>query len=287
MIRKTFGALAALALLCAATQAQEPVTIKFADPKAGDRLKVEEEEESASTTTARMDDVEEVREEKGGKKVTFVEEVVTAGDGPGKRPTKLTRTYSRAEFTKGDKTVEGAPLKAEIVIEKKDGKWTFTAGGKPVTGPLGDDLSKAFNRPDVPPTALFPDKPVEAGASWKIDLAKAVPDAPGGMKFDRAKGTGSGKLVRTVKRDGALFGAFELALELPITDLGGKAQFELKPSSSVKNTVLAFGCIDGTNATGKTVSKSVVTIRGSAGGSTILVTAETNGTKTVTPLPKK
>jgi hypothetical protein len=286
VIRKTFGVLA-LALLCAVAQARDAVTIKFAEPKVGDRVKVVEEEEGVSTTTARMGDEEEVREEKGGKKVTFVEEVVTAGAGPGNRPTKLTRTYERAEFTKGDKTTAGAPLKTEIVIEKKDGKWSFTAGGKAVTGPLGDDLSKAFNRPEVPPTAMFPDKPVMAGESWKVNLAVAVPDAPGGMRFDREKGTGGGKLVRTVERDGALHGAFELEIELPITELGGKAQFELKPSSSVRNTVLAFGCIDGTNSTGKTVSKSVVTIRGSAGGATILVTAETNATKTVTPLPKK
>lgn len=287
MIRKLFGALATVALLCAVAQAQDAVTIKFAEPKAGDRVKVEEEEEGVSKTTVDIGGKEQVKEEKGGKKVTFVEEVVTAGDGPGKRPTKLTRTYERAQFTKGDKTTDGAPLKTEIVIEKKDGKWSFTANGKAVTGPLAEDLSKAFNRPDVPPNAMFPDKPIKAGESWKMDLAKAVPDAPGGMKFDREKGTGGGTLVRTEKRDGAVFGAFKLVVDLPVTDLGGKAQIDLKPTSSIRNTVEAVGCIDGTSATGKTVSKSVIVIEGSAMGATISVKAETSGTKTVTPAPKK
>lgn len=285
MIRKTFGVLA-LALLCAAAQAQDAVTIKFADPKAGDRVKVEEEEEGVAKTTVSLGGKDQVKEEKGGKKVTFVEEVVTAGAGPGKRPTKLTRTYERADFTKGDKTTEGAPLKTAIVIEKKDGKYTFTADGNAVVGLLGDELNKAFNRPDVPPHAMFPDKPVKAGESWKMDLAKAVPDAPG-MKFDREKGKGGGTLVRTETRDGALFGVFELVLELPITDLGAKGQLELKPTSSVRNTVKAVGCIDGTNSTGKTVTKSVIAIEGTAMGASIVVKAETNGTKTVTPFPKK
>lgn len=287
MIRKLFGALATAALLCAAARAQDPVTIKFADPKAGDRVKVEEEEEGAATTTVTFGGKDQVKEEKGGKKVTYVEEVVTAGAGPGQRPTKLTRTYERAAFTKGDKTTEGAPLKTEIVIEKIDGKYTFSADGKPVGGPLADELNKAFNRPDVPPNAMFPNKPVKAGDSWKVDLKVAVPDAPTGMKFDREKGKGGGTLVRTEKRDGATFGTFELVLELPITDLGAKAQLELKPTSTVRNTVKATGCIDGTNSNGKTVSKSVVTIEGSAMGATIVVKAETNGTKTVTTLPKK
>lgn len=286
MIRKLFGALATAALLCAAAQAQDPVTIKFADPKSGDRVKVEEEEEGVAKTTVTVGGKDQVKEEKGGKKVTFVEEVVTAGSGPGKRPTKLTRTYERAEFTKGDKTTEGAPLKTEIVIEKKDGKWSFTADGKAVTGPLGDDLSKAFNRPDVPPNAMFPDKPVKAGDSWKVNLAVAVPDAPG-MKFDRDKGKGGGTLVKTETRDGATFGTFELVVELPITDLGAKAQLELKPTSTVRNTVKAVGCIDGSNSTGKTVSKSVIVIEGTTMGATLSVKAETNGTKTVTTLPKK
>jgi hypothetical protein len=284
VIRKTFGVLA-LALLCAAAHAQDAVTIKFADPKAGDRVKVEEEEEGVSKTTVSAGGKDVVKEEKGGKKVTFVEEVVTAG-GPGKRPTKLTRTYERADFTKGDKTTEGAPLKTAIVIEKIDGKYSFSADGKPVGGVMADELNRAFNRPDVPPNAMFPDKPVKAGESWKVDLAKAVPDAPG-MKFDREKGKGGGTLVRTEKRDGALFGVFELVLELPITEMGAKGQLELKPTSSVRNTVKAMGCIDGTNSTGKTVSKSVITIEGTAMGATIVVKAETNGTKTVTPFPEK
>lgn len=286
MIRKTFGVLA-LALLCAAAQAQDAVTIKFADPKAGDRVKVEEEEAAVSTTTVTIGGKDQMKEEKGGKKVTFVEEVVTAGDGPGKRPTKLTRTYERAEFTKGDKTTEGAPLKTEIVIQKIDGKYTFSADGKPVSGALADELNKAFNRPDVPPNAMFPDKPVKAGESWKVNLAVAVPDAPGGMKFDREKGKGGGTLVRTEKRDGALFGTFELVVELPIADLGAKGQLELKPTSAVKNVVKAVGCIDGTNSNGKTVTKSNVLIEGGAMGATIVVKAESNGTKTVTTLPKK
>lgn len=287
MTRILFVVLAVVALLCSEGRTQEAIPIKFAEPKAGDRLKIEVEEESTFKMTVGSGGSAKVREQKSAKKVAFVEEVLVAGDSPGKRPKKLTRVYERAEFVTGDKTQHGAPLKAEILIEKKDGKYTFTVDGKDVTGPLGDDLKLTFDQPEVPWSATFPDKPVKTGESWKIDLAKAVPDAPDGVKFDREKGNGGGTLVRTEKRDGALYGVFELVVELPITDLGENSQLALKPTSKRRSVVTGSACIDGTTLGGKTVTKSTMAIESGAMDVVIVGKTDVTATKTVTQLPRK
>lgn len=277
-----------LAVLAASGAAQEPVPIKFADAKAGDRVKVTEEESSRAVTAVQANGKEQKKEDRGSKLLVYTEETVTPGEGPGKRPLKLTRTYEKVSITKNGKGEDAGAVGKTVLIEKRDGKYQFTIDGAKLTGPLAADLEKAFNRADGPGSrALFPAEPVKPGAAWKIDPKKALADLPGDMKFDLDSATVGGSLVRAFQQDGATFGAFEIKAELPIKSLGDKSPLALKPSSVLNMTVTGTGNIDGTLLAGTMTTKMRIKIEGTTQGLDLTVTADVEQKKTSEPLPKK
>lgn len=287
MVRTCAGAVV-LVVLAASGAAQEPVPIKFADARAGDRVKVTEEESSLTVTAFQANGKEQKKEDRGSKLLVYTEETVTPGDGPGKRPLKLTRTYQKVSITKNGKGEDAGAVGKPVVIEKRDGKYQFAVDGAKLTGPLAAELEKAFNRADGPGArALFPTEPVRPGAAWKIDPKKALADLPGEMKFDLDRATAGGSLVKVFQQDGATFGAFEIKADLPIKSLGDKSPLALKPPSALNMTVTGTGNIDGTRLAGTMTTKMRIKIEGTTQGVDLTVTADVEQKKTSEPLPKK
>ncbi len=286
--RRVFGVLVLAAVAAVQGAAQDAVTIKFADAKAGDKSRVTEEETATTTTTFQVGGKDQKKEEKFSKTFVYVDEVVTAGAGAGKKALKSKRTYEKAEITKDGKAEDAGVVGKTVLIEKKGDKYEFTVDGKALTGPVARELDRVFNQPDGPGTpAFFPETPVKPGDSWKIDPKKALAGLSNdNIQIDIDKATATGKLTKTYKKDGATFGVFEVKAELPIKGLGPKTPVTVKPASTMSMTITGDGNIDGTMTAGSQQSKMKITIEGSTMGIDLVVVANVEQKKSSVPLGK-
>jgi hypothetical protein len=108
---------------------------------------------------------------------------------------------------------------------------------------------------------VLPGKAVSAGDSWKIDMTKIVTELAkqGEMELDSAKSKGEGKLVKSYKKNGALFGEMQFKMDMPIQTIG-KGQKAMKFNDGAKITIdMTFNvCIDGTSEAGTLKMKMVM-----------------------------
>ncbi len=138
-----------------------------------------------------------------------------------------------------------------VLIEKKDGKFTFRyEGGGDVTGAALAKLHSEFNDPDPSPDKLLlPRKAVAVGETWTIetDIFKKglKPDAAKVFDLDKVKATG--KLLKAYKKNGAQFAVMEITLELPLRENSeiAKGYVVLGGKAILKGTMDA--CVDGTS----------------------------------------
>lgn len=284
-LRCAFGVVVAAAFAAQAA-AQGPVTIKIAEPKAGEKVRVTEEEVSTSTT---LIPGQPAKEEKGTRTLVYVEECVTPPAESGKKSLKAIRTYEKIAGTKDGQPLDPSLVGKPITIEKKGDKYTFTAGGTAVTGPIAGILDQAYNKNDGPAAKeIIPTTPVKPGDNWKIDVKKALAGlADDKLQIDLDKAAMSGKLVKAYAKDGVGYGVLEMKASLPITGLGPKNPLTVKPGSSMTMTMTGDGCIDGTTATGDSTTKMAIKIDASVMGVDITVTADVTQKKTTAQLPKK
>ena len=284
-LRRALGVLV-VASFAAQAAAQDSVTIKIYDPKAGDRVRITEEEKATSTTSA----MGQGQEEKSTKTLVYVEECITPPAAAGKKPLKVIRTFEKIESSKGGRAAIGTELVGKpILIEKKGDKYSFTVNGEGVTGPVADVLRQAYDKGDGPTARdVLPTTPVKPGENWKIDIKKAL----AGMtddKFvvDTDKATMSGKLVKAYQKDGAGYGVIEMKASMPITGLGPKNPLTIKPGSTLTMTMTSDGCIDGSTAAGEMTTTMTIKLEATTMGIDVSVVADAIQKKTTVPLSKK
>src|SRR5262245_24757014 len=263
-----------------------PNMTAYAQP--GQRVKVTLDEKGNQKTVFAIAGAGKGMDEARGKALVYVDETLETPKNEA-RPTRLKRTYEKAQLTTAGKTntldVEGKT----VLIEKAGDKYTFTVGGKPVSAEAEKLLGDEFNRVDMkdPVEAMSPKTPVKPGDTWKIDvtdLRKMMGSAA--PEFDKDKVTATGKLVKTYQQDGRQYGVMEFAVEAPITGLGPKSAFALKEGKLVV-TMTADGCIDGTSPAGKTQTGLKFTVAGASGGVDVKVEVDLKGNRIYELLPKK
>jgi hypothetical protein len=253
MIRLLCGLCATVLLAPATPAADEAVELKDYRPKVGDRVRVTDEDRTTTRSIVTTDDKTDSKVEKRTKTVVYVSETlaVKAGD---KKPTKLKRTYEKAEESK-DGEVTKLPLDGKaVIVEKKGDKYTFSYAddGKAVDGKAREELDKEFNKTDKDDIDDFiPRKPLKAGDTWKLDTDKLIKLlAKDTFAVDAKTATGTGKLVEGYTFGGKQFGVYDLRVEFPVTELKGDAPIALKKGSKMALQIIADGNADGTEPDG-------------------------------------
>jgi hypothetical protein len=170
-----------------------------------------------------------------------------------KAPTKVERKYEKAQLTVEGKTTDLAYSGKTVVIEKKDGKYSFTVDGKELSDADAQTLAKEFERDGGDKNdfekAMLPRDPVKLNESWKVDMGPVVKyiGKGGEMELDADKAKGTGTLLKAYKKDDTQFGELKLVLTLPIKSLGkGNMKMVAEAGASATTELNMDGCIDGT-----------------------------------------
>ncbi len=286
-MRKALFAGALVALVAASAAGQEAIEIKMDKPRVGDRVKITVTEKTDSDLTITVGGNDMAKKEVKGKSFVYVDEVLAvAKDAP--KPTKMTRTYEKAETTTDAKSTTLSVEGKKVLIEKKGDKYAYTVDGKPVAADAARILDAEFNKQDKDEARdiMFPKKNLKPGESWRIDAEKLTKGLGGeGLKLDATKIEASGKLTKAYKEDGKQFAVLEIKVAAPITDLGGKGEVKVK-DGSLSVSMTGDGCVDGTSPKGKSTTVMEFKINGEGTGFTIKLNAKTTETRTTVPAPK-
>lgn len=209
-------------------------------------------------------------------------------------PTKLRRSFGKAETVVGKQTKALAFQKADVVFVKKGNSWSAAlADGTAITGiDHRLALGEFGELPPVPLALFIPPGPVVVGTSWKPDAKVALAAFAFGEyhTFDDAKVKTSAKLVKTYDKDGKRCGVIEYQLEVPIVSLKGQVLLPAEEGSVLKVEGTLDGCIDGTERrytrTSKMTQKFATSteIRGQA--VQMSTVAEVTQSETVRPVSK-
>jgi len=253
MIR-LFFAIACAVALPAALSAEDKYTLKLYHGKQGDAALHEKETTQVEAVTITGPDGNVVEDKK--KTTTTVnkyrEEILAKETG--KRPTKIKRVYSTATRKVDDDYQKLAYHEKTVMIELKDGKYTFSVDGKELSTEEAADLAKEID-PKKPADEdmdkiLLPGKAVAVGESWELDgktISKIFGDDEKLAKtIDAAQTKASGKLVKAFKKDGHQFGTMEYKIEVPLKALEGQHPF--REGGKIELVIAGDMCIDGTLA---------------------------------------
>ena len=244
-----------LALFVSAVTAADDDTVTFKDYKAkvGERTRSTEEERATTRTVIVRDGKREDKVEKKSKVVIYVSEVLAVKAGE-KKPTRVQRTYEKAEET-GEDGTEKMPLHGKtVVIEKKGDKYAFTdADGKRLPEAAEAVLKKEFEKKTTDDAfdKLIPRRPLKSGETWKLELDDIVKEMTNDtFTVDKKKVAGTGTLARVYSFAGHRYGEFELSMNIPLTAMTGATPIDLKPGSTMKLSVHGDGNVEGTEPDG-------------------------------------
>jgi hypothetical protein len=236
----------------------ETYTIRFKKAQKGDCTLVTKHEEQKTQVQFAADGANgQSQETSETADYVYRETILEIPEGKD-RPTRLRRQYTKAEVKTGGKAQVLAYQGKTVLIEKKDGKYQFRIEeGKALTGKEAEYLNREFNRTEEIPVdfnrLLLPRKAVRVKESWPIDLdtltrtlGKAIP-----LEFDRAKSSGTGRLLRVYHKGRRLFGEFDLRMELAGKSIKmGDTTIPLKPPCKLTLTAKMDACIDGSQDVG-------------------------------------
>jgi hypothetical protein len=275
----------------------QPFTIKFKESGDGDVALVKK-----SDTTVTKVLVEDAgggvladQNETKGDTLEFKE--TTIKRAAGKSPTKLMREYVKAQSVKGDTAEDWGLQGKTVLIEKKDKQFHFTyKDGSQVEGKAAAALAKEFGKKSDTSKEIekmiLPQKAVNVGESWKIQMAKIVTElSKEGMTLDATKATGKGTLVKAYKKNGRQFGEMRFSLDIPVATVGkGTATLTFAAGAKILMDLSLDACIDGSSDAG--VMKMKMTMRGDATtkgapGATVTLEVVANLSQTQTDLSKK
>ena len=228
-----------------------PITIKLRKAGPGDTVKETKTESGKTKVVISIMGKDETKDEDTLTKLAFTDEVIEKAAGASK-PTKVKRTYDKAEMTKSGAKVDLGLDGKIVLIEKKDDAYTYTVDGKDVSGEAADMLKKEFaTKKSSSEDDFLPNKPVKVGDTWIVDVAKIAPElAEGGMVIDEKASKATGKLVKIYDKAGAKFGVLEIEMDLVVSKLKAAQEIPLKEGSKLMIKITMDGCVDGTSATG-------------------------------------
>jgi hypothetical protein len=267
MIR-SLGVIAVVGLLAApaAAGAQEAYTIKLKRAGQGQTSLVDKTE--SATQAIKVADnngnVLQEKDEKQTKHMVYKETVLEKKAG--QRATRLKRQYEKATVTVGGDTKTLPYQGKTVLIEKKDGKYTFRIeGGEELTGEDAQQLKEEFSKGKLDDEALeklfLPKRPVKVGETWQIDpalLAKGLQE-DARMEVNVEKSKASGKLLKAYKKDGRQFGVLQLNLDIvPKSFSEGGMKVVLQPGAKMVVELKADACIDGSISSGTATSDVTV-----------------------------
>jgi hypothetical protein len=188
-----------------------------------------------------------------------------------------------------------------VLIEKqKDDKYHFTIeGGEEVTGKDAALLNKEFNgadqKPDDPEQyrkLMVPEKPVALNEVWKVD-AKKFAALVGGIPIDGDKARGTGKLVKTYKKNGRHFGVIEYEFDMPLKGEFGPPgkSFPVQAGSRLVARTKIDICIDGSVTDGSSDSTFDINLTGTIKANDaelkLMIVTKSHEEKSAVELPKE
>ncbi len=231
----------------AAAGADEPVTIKTAFPKNGEKVTVtlDETTELKVTIKGTKDPVTE----KKTRALAYEDEI--QGVSNERLPTRVKRHYTKAAIGNTALKIEGKTV--QITNEFGD-VFRYTVDGKPIdedsTALLDSEFAKGNREALV--EILAPPKPVKLGESWKLDsekLKRALTDA----EFKITNPSGEGTLVKLDKLpkpekgkpDPKQTGTVSVTIKAQLVS-GDKVQFKVK-EGTLDYACTGTGVLDGTS----------------------------------------
>jgi len=263
-MRENLMALGTMLLLLPIATGQETYTLKTSKPEqVGDRehRNVTESENSGVIIQDATGKV--LNEEKNVKQKAFIYEEKILAKVPGKRASKVSRTYEKAVRIEKDQETDVGLKGKTVIIEFKDNQWQFAhADGGAVTGAAADFLKEEFKNKDEDDSkmeeAVLPKKPVREGESWTCDVQAILKgmgkDVSEGV--DVAKVEAIGKLLKVYKKDGVPFGVIDVAISLPVKKFGsGPAAVKLDDGVVMKLKAKLDARIDGEATEGTMTTK--------------------------------
>lgn len=250
--------LALLGLIPFLANAADTYEIKIKKSAKGDVMNVTSQETGVEKTIVAKDGM--VLKEDGKSKktsVAYVEEILEKPAG--KKPTSMTRVYSKAETVINGKNVEHGFVGKKVTITSKGGKYEVLVDGKAPTGADAEFFNKEFanknDKEDDELNEMLPKKAVAVGDKWDINPKKIVEGflegAKGGVAIDEKGVKSFGTLSKAYKKDGKQFGVIEVTVIIPLTAIkspGGDIAFKGETKLEMK-TVMDV-CIDGTSSEG-------------------------------------
>jgi hypothetical protein len=244
-------ALCALSLSTGRLVADEAYSIHRKEPTRGDVYQVQKTDAVTINTKVQDSGGKTLLDSKSSTVMScsFRETVLKC---EGKCPTRLERVYEQAQVTVDGKTTDLAYKGKTVLIEKNDGRYTFTMDGKELTGVEAEHLIKEFvvgvdSKADLE-RAVVPKSPVKINESWKMDLAPFIADTArsGQMELDPEKAKGTATLMNAYQKDGKLFAEIKVGLMLPIKSLGkGILKVATQDGSAAAVEMDLDGCADG------------------------------------------
>lgn len=264
MLRGTRLALGLTILLTATAQgADETYTIRLKRAARGETVATETESSQQMRVRLKDTDGNTVKDQENKSSEQFnYREAVLEKKADDKRPTRLERTYEKAELTAEGKK-QSFPYEGKtVVIEKKGDRYQFRIkDGDELTGAAAAYLDREFNSPDqskLDDEMFLPKKPVALAEAWPIDvgpLAKSF-EKMMPVQIDVERARASGKLVKVYQKDGRQYGILQLKVELPLKQAqfgNNKVPFKNLAKAVVETTL--DGCIDGSVESGEMQSQ--------------------------------
>lgn len=261
MSRTLLPVFAVLACVFPAFAADEAYTLQLYKQKEGDVLKRTITVTTDTKTTTTVDGKSETSSNKAGYHYIETFEVLKY-PVDAKHPIWWKRTFEKCDQTDAaGKTTANALNEKTIVSEFADGKVTHTADGKPATDEqtalLEGNYALNGNSPGAFSEWYLPTKPVKVGDTWDVDLKKLQEmDPTKGALVDLKKFSITGKLVKTAKKDGALWGTVEVDQRFVMPppaadDKNASAQAEGEMTTNLVIHVCLDGTVPGERSEGK------------------------------------
>jgi hypothetical protein len=259
---RTIVAFVFAGLLAVPAAAQDKFTIKIKKDAKGDVIKATESETETGKMKITVGGMEMPKDESKSHSCAYTEKILEKE--PGKRASKLERTYTKAEMTKDGNKITPAFVGKTVLIERSGKAYKFTSGGKELTGDDATFLNEEFkdkskdnDEEEALEKAMLPKEAIAVNGTWKPDIALFVKemmkseDTP--LDIDAAKSTATGKLLKAYKQDGKQFGAVEIEMNMPLNSIpaGPNMKIVMEAGSNIKITFRFDGCIDGTSNSGK------------------------------------
>ena len=229
------------------------VTIKLRSSAAGDVVLVTKNQKTTTATKIKSKEGNVLKDDSDvTTEIAEYEETIVKREGT-KAPEKIERLYSEWKVKTGDANKDVPHKGKRIVIEKKNGKYgvALKEAGK-IDRMAESILLKEFadksEDSEVIEKLMFPSTPVKPGGTWEIDMDKVAAEMSKSAKMtiDASKASGSGKLLKTYKKDGKQFGKLTIDMKMPITEIAMPRCARLMPMAArgrliARRTLSAMG----------------------------------------------